>query len=219
MNATQKGLVANIAGLIVLAAASQGVTLPPDLAMLLVSTLGSIGLGINQWLIHKAQKELPPTLQDNPSLLKNQAGRFVPQFASMLFVIAFALITLPACTTLGKNVDQSKIIVQVETMKVIEADRNHTAERAKQIREVAVEGKQFLDTNTVSVSLLADSINARLAVLDLAPSDRLLAAALVDAVVAELSARVGAGALSPEQRLNVSQVLGWIISATEFYAQ
>lgn len=217
MNATQKGWATNIAGLVIIWAATKGINLPPDTAAILSSTLGSIGLAINQFLIKKAQKESPPAPQADPALLKNQAGFFTPQFASVVCILAFALIALPGCATFGKNVDQSKLIVQVATMKVIEADQSHTKERAAKIREVASDGKTFLDGANVSVPLLSSAINARLAGIDIAPSDRVLAAALVDAVAAELNARVGSGLLSPEQKYSVSQVLGWVIDATSFY--
>jgi len=67
--------------------------------------------------------------------------------------------------------------------------------------------------------MLAGAISARLAEINLSPSDRVLAAALVDAVVTEIDLRVGEGLLSPDERVTVSQVLDWVIDATEFYAQ
>lgn len=139
---------------------------------------------------------------------------------NIVSTVIFAIVLIgkiSGCASIQKNVDQSKLIVQAGTMKVIEADIDNAAERAAKVKAVASEGQRFLDGTDVSVPLLAAAINARLAELNLQPSDRLLAAALVDAVVAELNTRVGDGLLSAEQKYTVSQVLGWIEQAASFY--
>lgn len=73
--------------------------------------------------------------------------------------------------------------------------------------------KTLAGGETASVSFLHDTVTAQLDKLHLSPADRLLANALVDTVTAELVKRVGAGALSDSQRLQVSQVMDWIIEA------
>jgi len=227
MNATKTGWVANLFGSALLLASgftdpavvsqilsyvtALGVAISPAKA---TAALGLTGLVLNQILIVVARNQEP----DNPNVLR-QRGFVSPPFAAFLLVLSLAVacVGLSGCSTLSQNVDQSKLIVQVATMKVIESDRGATAERAARIQEIAGDARTFLDGTDVSVALLEDSVMARLAGMDLAPSDRVLASALVAAVVAELNARVGDGLLSSEQRYTVSEVLGWIEQAAEFY--
>ncbi len=136
-------------------------------------------------------------------------------FLNWVVACVFASVIV-GCQSINANVDQSKLLVQVATMKAIEAGEDTNA-RAERVKAIAAEGQSFLDGENVSVSLLESAVANRLAALDLTPSDRVLANALVGAVVAELNARVGEGLLSTEQKYTVSQVLGWVEQAASFY--
>jgi hypothetical protein len=136
------------------------------------------------------------------------------------FVIGLAaglMLLLPACS-MFQNVDQSKLIVQIATMKVIEAQGPaHYQERAVNIIKIGNEAKTWLDTNGVSLAFLRAAIEARIAKLNLAPSDQLLAGVLVDAAIAELQKKVGDGVIDPQKLYYVNQVLDWAIGAAKFY--
>lgn len=140
-----------------------------------------------------------------------------PSYWAALVLFVLAMVALSGCAYLRDNPTTSGLAVQIATMKVIEADKGHEAERAARIKEIAAEAKTFLDAKDVTVSVLEDAVNARLASLDLAPSDRLLASALVSAVVGELKVKVGDGLLSADSRYTVSQILGYVESAAGLY--
>lgn len=231
MNPSQQGLLGNGIGVAMLGyilqmdpatlqqvvgyLAALGFNISPVKATAIIALVGMVWNQYNTIKAHNA----PPPLQPN-QISNNQSGFFLPQFVTVMFVLCVAVTFLPGCASLSTgNSQQSKIVVQLGTMKAIEADKDHAGERALKVREIAKEAKTFLDGNDVSVSMLAGAVSARLAGIDLAPSDRVLAAALVDAVVSEIDVRVGEGLLSPDERMTVSQVLDWVIDATEFYAQ
>jgi uncharacterized protein YceK len=132
----------------------------------------------------------------------------------VFFVIATALMV--GCASLNQNTAATAAI-QIGVMKVVEVDAGNERQRAEKIIDIASEARTFLDTADVSVPVLEAAINARLAALDLAPSDRLLAGLVVQSVVGELNVRVGSGLLSAEQRLTVSQVLSAVEKAASFY--
>lgn len=131
--------------------------------------------------------------------------------------VLISVLLLSGCASLQSAPGQSRLVVQLATMKVIEADRDHTQARALAVKRLAGEAQRFFDTDHVTVGLLADSVAARLAGLDLSPSDRVLAIALVGTVVGELDARVGDGLLSADQKFTASQVLGWVEQTASLY--
>lgn len=131
------------------------------------------------------------------------------------------LMSLGGCATFSNNQASEKLLTQYAVMKVIEADKNHMHERAAKIKEIATAGKSFFDTGTATVDMLAVEIQKRIRPIDLSPSDRMLANALVDTVVAELKSRVDTlapGGVPPSEAVyQVSTVLSWVVDATEFY--
>jgi len=120
--------------------------------------------------------------------------------------------------TFFQNVDQSKLVVQIATMKVIEARGSaHYQERAANVIKIGTDAKTWLDTNGVTLGFLRAAVEARIAKLNLAPSDQLLAGVLVDAAIAELQKKVGDGVIDPQKLYYVNQVLDWAIQAARFY--
>lgn len=206
MSADNRVLWAQIIGLIAVIAARFGIEMSAQDQADILAGLSAFGLVFTAVL---AKFKRPA---DNQS---GQSGFITPPFACVLISLVLLVMVCSGCTSLGKA-DQSGLIVQIATMKVIEAGDNPSA-RAARVNEIADQAQTFLDSDGVTVSMLADAVNARLAALDLAPSDRVLAAALVDAVVSELQARVGVGTLSVDQKYTVSQILSYIESTTAFY--
>src|SRR5690606_13156662 len=110
-----------------------------------------------------------------------------------------------------------KLIVQVATMKFIESGDDR-ASKAVRIVRAAAQARVWLDMDGVTIADLRAAMMARINGADLEPSDKLLAAALVDVVAAELDVRIGAGVISPEKRATVNAVLAWVEQAASFYA-
>lgn len=138
----------------------------------------------------------------------------------MCVMVAVALgggMQLQGCMSPGQNAGGEKLVIQYATMKVIEADRDAMAERAARIDEIARSAQVFFSGESADVALLSVEVRKRLPA-DLSPADRVLANVLIDAVMAELQARVGSGLVPPDKRWQVNAVLGWIRETTLFYS-
>jgi hypothetical protein len=138
-----------------------------------------------------------------------------------LFIAALLAVALSGCASFNTSGASEKLIVQAGTMKFIEAGSDAPQERAgkaARIVKAAAQARIWLDTDGVSIADLQVAMLERIASADLAPSDKLLASALVEVVVAELNVRIGEGVISPEKRATVNSVLGWVEQAASFYA-
>jgi hypothetical protein len=150
-----------------------------------------------------------------------------------LFVLCIVAILcagiLNGCTTMQgafqsltdpKNAVAQQITVQYATGKFIEA-KGTPAERiarASQVKAVATSIQAVAASDSATIAALHELAASKIAAAHLSPSDRLLADSLVNAVVDELSARVAGGTLTPENRVYVSRLLGWVIAAADAYA-
>lgn len=131
-----------------------------------------------------------------------------------LIVSFVAVLALSGCATLGTGSAGEKLVIQVATMKVIEADEDRSAKAAK-IRAAVDQARVWLDVDGITLTDLRSAMLARIGGLE--PSDRLLATALIDAVAVELEARIGDGILDADKRVRVNAVLSWIAEAASFY--
>jgi len=133
------------------------------------------------------------------------------------------ILSMCGCATFDKHINSERLLVQIGTMKVIEAGDSAAARavRADKIVSIASEAKTWLNTEGVTVDLLKSRVYERINSLDLPPSDRLLATLLVDTVVDELQSRVVGGVkmpVPPEQLFyQVNAVLGWVVDAAKVY--
>lgn len=130
-------------------------------------------------------------------------------------VITLALF-IAGCASIQSGNTAAKLAVQVAVMKVIEADDNR-AEKAAEIVSAVDQAKVWLDMDGVTLTDLKAAALRRLHERNLAPSDMLLATALVDIVAAELDVRIGQGVLSPDKKVTVNTLLGWVTEAAGFY--
>ena len=112
----------------------------------------------------------------------------------------------------------AKIAVQYGVAKYIgkvpEGERSARAQRIAAVVdavEAAARGSE-----AVHVQLLQQAIWKNLP-SDLKPEDRVAVSALVEIVMAELSARLGDGLLKEDQLLAVSAVASWVKQACELY--
>lgn len=130
---------------------------------------------------------------------------------------AIFMIGLLAGCASRQQIETFTPIAQIVVMKVIENDKEHAHERAVKIREITSEAQTLLDSADFTVPLLESALTARLAALDLAPSDRVLGLQLIKLIVNELHARVGEGVVTPDQKYSVSLVFAAIEEAASFY--
>lgn len=131
-------------------------------------------------------------------------------------VFAAVLAVLSGCASFQGSATE-KLVVQAATMKVIEAGSDRV-EKAARIIAAADAARVWLDMDGVTLSDLRSAMVERIAAADIEQSDKLLATALVDVVVAELNMRIGDGLISPEKRVRVNTVLSWVVQAAAFYA-
>lgn len=129
-----------------------------------------------------------------------------------LILSVLTAMLLSGCAMLQQSPTTAHLAVTVATMKVVEAGDN-PVERAQRVIAVANEAKRLIDNEAVTIDVLEEAIKNRLDQEPLAPSDRLLADALIITIADELRARVGMGLLDEQQRLTVSTVLGWVVRA------
>lgn len=120
---------------------------------------------------------------------------------------------LVACQSIQTERTSARLAVTVATLKVIEADKDNQVERAAKVATIARDAQKLLDGDDVTLTALQTAVKTRLDAAELAPSDRLLADALVAMLADELRARLGDGLLNPEQRVTVSTVLDWVAVA------
>lgn len=125
------------------------------------------------------------------------------------------LLILTACATFKEHETTAKLVTQYATLKYLEkVPAAELDQRRERIRAIATDVKA-LATGETSLILLQAAVSSQLDKAGLSPADRLLADGLVQVIVAELQQRIGSGVLSPEQLVQVSQVLDWVITATQ----
>lgn len=136
----------------------------------------------------------------------------------ILLVIVAAFMALTGCATLRdpKNSALIEITTQVAVSKFIES-KSDRAGTAAHVRDVATQIKSVAESDATTVGALQTLASARIAQLNLRPSDVLLATALVNVLVAELQDKVSAGVLSDADRVLLGKVLGTVIATANVY--
>lgn len=127
-------------------------------------------------------------------------------------IVTAVLISLLALAGCQDKDATTKLAVQYAAIKFVRADDN-PAEKAARVRAVIEEVRAVAKGESASVAAIKAFVQAKLPA-DMLPEDRLLANALIEAVSAELEARVGDGVLDPEKLVKVETVLGWVSEAT-----
>lgn len=120
-----------------------------------------------------------------------------------------AALQLAGCSTIERHENTARLAVTYATLKGVEKGLDPVRTRA-----VAESAKAIVSGEAVTLTGLQEAIAAELAGLELSPADRMLANVLVSAIAQELQLRIGTGVLSPEQKVEVGQVLQWVIDAT-----
>jgi hypothetical protein len=139
-------------------------------------------------------------------------------YFSFLFVLAAICLTLNGCQTLRdpNNTAIIQLTTQVAVGKFIESktDRVGTAQR---VIDVASQVKAIAESDATTVGALQVMASARIAQLNLEPSDVLLATALVNVLVSELQNKVGDGLLNDTDKVLLGKILGTVINTASVY--
>ena len=141
-----------------------------------------------------------------------------------LLYILFMLVTffLAGCSILSKitapqNATASKLVIQIATMKAIEAKGNPKA-RAQKIIEMADYANSLITADSsTTMDIVANGIKSKLDFSSMTLSDQLIATDLIDAVKHQIEKQVSAGALSPSQVVELKTVIGWIKETASLY--
>lgn len=140
--------------------------------------------------------------------------------ALLAFAIGLAMLEMTGCATLGSSSSQAteQLVVEYATIKVVRAGGTLDQQHAKQAKIIAIatQAQTVLGSPSVTLAALQAAVSAQIAALKLAPEDQMLADALVKMVAAEVSDKVGTGALNAAQVVTVNTVLGWVVAGASF---
>lgn len=126
-----------------------------------------------------------------------------------LLIVLVSMLPLFGCASLEKHNATAHLVVTAATLKGIEQGWD-----VERVRAIVTTAKALTAGEEVTLDGLRLAITRELDKLELSPADRLLATALVQVISDELQARIGTGILKPEQRVQVNQVLQWVLDAT-----
>lgn len=136
----------------------------------------------------------------------------------VLGALTVACLVITACATFQTNQAAYQLAVDVAVTKFIDnsaADRK--AVRMERIKNVATNVKVLASGDSaVTIDALQAAVQVQLRKLNLSATDQLLASDLVSVIAVELQRRVGQDILKPDQRVQVTMVMDWIIKAVEF---
>lgn len=181
-----------------------------------LSTAGVGGATMARGFNNSAQAKVASAMETAIKATPGQSGFARPLALALLLAVAVPITVLSGCASLGASSATEKLIVQAATMKFIESSDDRAA-KASRIVKAAAQARVWLDTDGVTVADLQAAMVERIAAADLEPSDKLLASALVEVVVAELNVRIGEGVISADKRATVNAVLAWVEQAASFY--
>ncbi len=137
----------------------------------------------------------------------------------ILLIAAIALcFGLGGCQTLSdpNNSVIVELTTQVAVGKFIESKSDRVG-TAKHVVDIATQVKAIADSDATTVGALQQLANARIAQLNLEPSDTLLATALVDMLVAGLQDKVGNGLLNDADKVILGKILSTVITTANVY--
>ena len=178
-------------------------------------TAGLIG-GMTTGAHYVHTKYFPP--KSTPS-----NGTTVKMLALLLLI---PTIFLTGCQTLSGifgNTTQATvatIAIEYATGKFIEAagaDKTRQLSRATDVANVAKSLEAVASGDQTTIAQLTDLAMQKVTAAKLSQADTLLAAALVQAIVAELGTKIQNGVITKDDVVIIDQVLGAVLTATKIY--
>jgi hypothetical protein len=130
-------------------------------------------------------------------------------------IVAIIAMALAGCTFLQERPDVAKAGTQYGVIKLIKNSATEVrAERKQRIVRIATDVKETAPARPTTVAELKAAVVAEIAKHNLAAEDLVLINLVVDGVTKELLKRVGDGVLDANAKLQVDEVMDWIIEAT-----
>lgn len=133
-----------------------------------------------------------------------------------VWISSVAAIMLTGCALNPDSATRDRLGVQAATMVLIERSSDSTA-KAQSIIATVDKTRTVLDLADVSAADIRVALLARVAERELSPLEKLAALEFINAVADEVERRLGAGVLTPEQRVSVNTVLDWVELAASAY--
>lgn len=124
---------------------------------------------------------------------------------SMLLTI---VVAISGCATMQENETLTRAAFEYGTLKVIDGDPDR-AERVVDLMDDLI----VIASGDATVEFLSERLRDEIDWGKLSPADTILVNAVINEVSARLQEQVGDGLLDPDQRLQVTQALGWIREA------
>lgn len=132
----------------------------------------------------------------------------------LLGIIAFSFTLLSGCAFLQENPDTAKLTTQYATAKVIDGE----TDRAQRIIDIVSEARATVGKDAVSTVAALDAfVRSKINWSSLAPEDSILIDAVLANAADRLEQEIGAGLLSPDQRVLLDTFLGWIEDTARRY--
>lgn len=129
-------------------------------------------------------------------------------FTSLL--VSGLLFALAGCASLQNEEPAAKMAIQAATLKVIDGD----TERAQRVHSIADEVIGLVGGDSeATLDVVEERVRDEIRWDRLDQAEQLVASNLVDAVRAEIEARIEGGALDPGDRVAVQNVMEWIRDA------
>jgi uncharacterized protein YceK len=133
----------------------------------------------------------------------------------LLCLIAFSFTLLSGCAFLQDNPNTAKLTTQYATAKVIDGD----TDRAQRIIGIVSEARATIGQDAVSTVAALDAfVRSKINWSSLAPEDSILIDAVLANAADSLEQEIGAGLLSPDERVLLDTFLGWIEDTAKRYA-
>jgi len=123
--------------------------------------------------------------------------------ATVLFLL---LAGCAALETVEKSPMVAQLTVQQATLRVIDTD----PDKADRVLEIAEQTRGMIEVDEVTVGLLDQFLRAQIKWEKLTLADEQLLVMLLDQLRDRLAERMGDGLLSPEDRISIKRVIGWV---------
>lgn len=135
--------------------------------------------------------------------------------AMIALAVGLAMAISTGCATFtdlfgGEGSTGAKTAVQFATLKVIDED----TERAQRVVEIVDHVRELVDGNTTAtLDQVEQTVRDEIEWSELDAAEQLVVSNLIDAVRAELDARISDGTLDADERVAVGNVLDWVSEA------
>lgn len=126
--------------------------------------------------------------------------------------------TLAGCSTLNtlQSNPQTQLAAQLATYRLTSKVIDDRQDKAVKVRRYALQVIDVIDSEAeTTVELLSHYVQGKIDWDNVKPDERIVIEAFIEALEKELTARVGVYQLNEQDKVNVKQVLQWVVEAAE----